>query len=113
MSAAEGAFYVFPNIAGICTSLGVVEAHEAMPPEVRARTSPAGMFQMFLLYRYGVATLDRNSFGSIGAHGQHYLRLSIATSMEHCREGVSRMRRAAEDRDGFARFLEKEKLWDE
>ncbi len=109
----KGAFYVFPNIAGICTSLGVVEAHEAMPPEVRARTSPAGMFQMFLLYRYGVATLDRNSFGSIGAHGQHYLRLSIATSMEHCREGVSRMRRAAEDRDGFARFLEEEKLWGE
>ena len=107
----KGAFYVFPNIGGICESLGIVEAYGAMTPEVQARTSPSGMFQMFLLYRYGVATLDRNSFGSIGAEGQHYLRLSIATSMENCQEGVARIGTAGSDRDGFARFLEEEKLW--
>ncbi len=107
----KGAFYVFPNIAGVCESLGVVEAHQAMPPEVRARTNPSNMFQMFLLYRYGVATMDRNSFGAIGAEGQHYLRLSIATSMESCQEGVGRMKEAAADREGFARFLDEEKLW--
>ncbi len=107
----KGAFYVFPNIAGVCESLGVIEAHEAMPAEVRARTSPSAMFQMFLLYSYGVATMDRNSFGSIGAEGQHYLRLSIATSMESCEEGVARMKTAAADADGFARFLEREQLW--
>ena len=48
----KGAFYVFPNIGGICESLGIVEAYGAMTPEVQARTSPSGMFQMFLLYRY-------------------------------------------------------------
>ena len=107
----KGAFYVFPNIGGICKSLGIVEAYEAMTPEVQARTSPSGMFQMFLLNRYGVATLDRDSFGSIGAEGQHYLRLSIATSMENCQEGAARIRTAAGDREGFVRFLEEEKLW--
>ncbi len=107
----KGAFYVFPNIAGVCEALGVIDAHAAMAPAARARTSPSGMFQMFLLYRYGVATMDRNSFGSIGAEGQHYLRLSIATSMANCHEGVARIERAAVDRDGFARFLEEEKLW--
>ena len=107
----KGAFYVFPNIGGICESLGIVQAYQAMGPQVQARTSPSGMFQMFLLYRYGVATLDRNSFGSIGAEGQHYLRLSIATSMENCQEGVARIGTAGGDRDGFARFLEEEKLW--
>jgi len=70
------------------------------------------MLQMFLLYRYGVATMDRNSFGSIGAEGQHYLRLSIATSMEQLQEGVARIARAVEDPDGFAAFLAEEKLWD-
>ncbi len=107
----KGAFYVFPNIAGICESLGILEAYESMAPEVQAQTSPSGMFQMFLLYRYGVATLDRNSFGSIGAEGKHYLRLSIATSMGDCQEGVSRIRSAAGDRDGFALFLEEGELW--
>ncbi len=107
----RGAFYVFPNVGGVCESLGILEAYEAMPTETRARTSPSGMLQMFLLYRYGVATMDRNSFGSIGAEGQHYLRLSIATSMDNCREGVGRIERASTDREGFARFLDEEKLW--
>ncbi len=74
-----GAFYLFPNIAGVCESLGAMEAHAALPAEARERTSPATLFQMFLLWRHHVATLDRRSFGRIGSDGQHYLRLSIAT----------------------------------
>lgn len=107
----KGAFYVFPNIAGVCRDLGVLEAHRAMSPEVAARTSPSGMFQMFLLYSYGVATMDRNSFGSIGAENQHFLRLSIATSLEQLKEGVGRIEKASRDTTGFEAFLEREKLW--
>ena len=67
---------------------------------------------MFLLYRYGVATMDRNSFGRIGAEGEHFLRLSIAASLERLREGVGRIERAAADCAGFAEFLAQERLWE-
>ncbi len=107
----RGAFYVFPNVAGVCETLGVLEAYDALPGAARARTTPAGMLQMFLLYRYGVATMDRASFGRIGADGQHFLRLSIANSMEDIREGVARIERASRDREGFAAFLVEEGLW--
>ncbi|MEE8523951.1 MAG: aminotransferase class I/II-fold pyridoxal phosphate-dependent enzyme [Thermoanaerobaculia bacterium] len=108
----KGAFYVFPNIAGVCERLGILRAHEEMLPAARQKTSPAGMFQMFLLYRYGVATMDRNSFGRIGADGQHYLRLSIANSREQLRAGVAKIAAAATDADGFRSFLDEERLWD-
>lgn len=107
----KGAFYVFPNVEGLCARLGVFEAYDALPDLARRRTTPAGMLQMFLLYRYGVATMDRASFGTIGAEGQHFLRLSIANSMEDIREGVSRIRAAADDEEGFGRFVAEEKLW--
>lgn len=107
----KGAFYVFPNVAGICEQLGILDAYQALPPAVQLRTSPSSMLQMFLLYRYGVATLDRNSFGKIGSEGQHFLRLSIAASMERLKEGIARIARASTDRDGFASFLQAEKLW--
>jgi bifunctional pyridoxal-dependent enzyme with beta-cystathionase and maltose regulon repressor activities len=55
--------------------------------------------------------MDRNSFGKVGAEGQHFLRLSIATSLERLKEGVERMRKAATDRDGFQAFLTEEKLY--
>jgi len=108
----KGAFYVFPNVAGVCERLGVLEAHQAMPEAAGARTSPSGMLQMFLLYRYGVATMDRYSFGRIGAQGQHFLRLSIANSLGELQRGVGRIAEAVEDREGFHRFLEEERLWD-
>jgi bifunctional pyridoxal-dependent enzyme with beta-cystathionase and maltose regulon repressor activities len=69
------------------------------------------MLQMFLLYRHGVATMDRNSFGKVGADGQHFLRLSIATSLERLKEGVARISRAATDVDGFQAFLSEEGLY--
>lgn len=107
----KGAFYVFPNVAGPCERLGVFDAHEALPEAQRRRTSPAGMLQMFLLYGHGVATMDRESFGRIGSEGQHFLRLSIATSMDRLRLGVARIAEAFADRDGFRRFLDEERLW--
>lgn len=105
----KGAFYVFPNVSGACERLGILEAWEAMSAAERARTSPSALFQMFLLYRYGVATMDRNSFGAIGAEGRHYLRLSIAADLKRLREGVDRIATAVQDRDGFRSFLQEEK----
>lgn len=107
-----GAFYLFPNIGGVCESIGAIRAHAELPAPIRARTSPAGLFQMFLLWRHHVATLDRASFGRIGCDGQHYLRLSIATGMDDLKLGLARLRCAAEDRAGFAAFVaEGEHLW--
>ena len=107
----KGAFYVFPNVAGVCEQLGIIDAYNALPTARRARTAPSAMLQMFLLYSYGVATMDRNSFGKIGAEGQHFLRLSIATSLDRLKEGMSRITTASTDRAGFARFMEQEKLY--
>jgi aspartate aminotransferase len=107
-----GAFYLFPNIAGVCESIGAVAAHAELAPEVRERTSPATLFQMFLLWQYHVATMDRRSFGRIGSDGQHYLRLSIATGLDDLRLGLDRIRTAAADRDGFRTFVrEGRHLW--
>lgn len=101
----RGAFYVFPNIAGLCTRLGVLQAHESLPEVVRPHTSPSTLFQMFLLFRYHVATMDRQSFGRIGTHGKHFLRISIATAAEDLREAVRRIEAAAQDRRSFAEFV--------
>ena len=101
----KGAFYVFPNVEGACRELGILDAHAAMPMPARTRTSPSGLLQRFLLERYGVATMDRNSFGRIGADGEHYLRLSIASAMERLEEGVRRIGKACADKDGCADFL--------
>jgi aspartate aminotransferase len=107
----RGAFYVFPNVAGVCERLGILDAWSALPERERRDVGPSAMLQMFLLYRYGVATMDRNSFGTVDAGGQHFLRLSIAASLERLREGVGRIAKAADDRDGFEAFLEEERLW--
>jgi len=107
----KGAFYVFPNVAGVCERLGVVAAYTNLSEKSRRRTSPSGMLQMFLLYRYGVATMDRASFGRIGSEGQHFLRLSIANSMDDIQRGVARMEEAFDDPAGFEAFLAEEGLW--
>jgi aspartate/methionine/tyrosine aminotransferase len=107
-----GAFYVFPNIGGLCEGLGVGSAFEALPKQVQAATSPSSLFQMFLLFRYHVAAMDRRSFGAIGAQGRHFLRLSIATGIDDLKEAVNRIARAAKDKDGFAAFMkEAEPPW--
>jgi aspartate/methionine/tyrosine aminotransferase len=101
----QGAFYVFPNIGGLCESLGTFAAHQSLPEAVRHRTSPATLFQMFLLFRYHVATVDRRSFGEIGSEGKHFLRLSIATGLDDLKEALARIARAGTDRSGFASFV--------
>jgi aspartate aminotransferase len=99
-----GAFYVFPNIAGVCKQLGILAAYGSLDTDARARTSPSRMLQGFLLERYGVATMDRNSFGRIGADGEHFLRLSIAASLERLREGIRRMQQAFSDQKGWNEY---------
>ena len=101
----KGAFYVFPNIAGICETLGVNEAYAALPRHVRETTTPSTLFQLFLLFKHHVATLDRKSFGRIGSEGKHYLRLSIATSTAELELGMERIRAASRDADGFREFV--------
>jgi aspartate/methionine/tyrosine aminotransferase len=97
----RGAFYVFPNVAGVCEQLGILAAYGTLDADAHARTSPSRMLQGFLLERYGVATMDRNSFGRIGADGEHFLRLSIAASLERLREGIKRMQQAFSDKAGW------------
>jgi aspartate aminotransferase len=101
----EGAFYVFPNIAGVCRQLGILEAYDKLPATKKAQTSPSTLFQMFLLYHHGVATMDRRSFGNIGSEGKHYLRLSTATDMDSLKEGVRRIEVASKDIEGFRKFM--------
>lgn len=100
-----GAFYLFPNISGMCEALGAIEAHAGMPAADRVRSSPATLVQMFLLWRHHVATMDRRSFGSLGSEGQHYLRLSIATGLDDLQLGLERIRAAAADIAGFQQFI--------
>lgn len=104
-----GAFYLFPNISGMCETLGAIEAHQNLPPPDRARSSPSTLVQMFLLWRYQVATMDRRSFGSIGSEGQHYLRISIATALDDLKLGLERIRNAATDVSGFQKFIQEGK----
>jgi aspartate aminotransferase len=101
----KGAFYVFPNIAGVCQTLGILDAFQSLPPELQRKTSPSTLFQLFLLFEYQVATLDRKSFGRLGTEHLHYLRLSIATDMDSLQEGLRRLAAAAAERDGFQRFF--------
>ena len=101
----KGAFYVFPNIAGVCQNLGILDAYKRLPADIQKRTSPSTLFQLFLLFQHQVATLDRKSFGRIGTESMHYLRLSIATDTASLQEGLTRIAAAAQDRAGFERYV--------
>jgi aspartate/methionine/tyrosine aminotransferase len=101
----RGAFYVFPNVTGILAGLGAFDLFDALPPETKARSSPATLLQLFLLYRYRVASMDRRSFGTLGSEGENYLRLSIATGDEDLMEAMRRIATAADDAAGFKEFV--------
>jgi len=101
----RGAFYAFPNVGGVLERLGATEAYRALPEETRRRTSPATLFQLFLLHRYRVATMDRRSFGIRGSEGQHFLRISIATGDDDLRKAVDRIAEASQDVGGFRDFV--------
>ena len=103
----KGAFYVFPNIGGVCKDLGVLDAFQSLPDGIRPKTSPSTLFQMFLLFEYQVATMDRKSFGRIGTEDLHFLRISIATDKESLKEAVKRIGVAAQDKKGFKKFFDR------
>ena len=101
----SGAFYVFPNIAGVVRDMGIDRVYADLPEDIRKTTSPSTLFQMFLLWEYHVATMDRKSFGQIGTENMHYLRLSIATGLEDLKLGMERMAAAIDDKAGFEKFI--------
>ena len=101
----KGAFYVFPNIEGVIEKLGASEEFDALPGEIRRNSSPATLFQLFLLHHYHVATMDRRSFGKLDSEGQHFLRLSIATGANDLAEAVERIDMASNDAEGFRAFI--------
>ena len=101
----SGAFYVFPNVGGVCESIGAVEAYNNLPKDIKEKSSPSTLFQMFLLFQYGVASMDRKSFGRIGTEGMHFLRLSIATGIDDLKTGLERIAKASKDNDGFAKYI--------
>jgi aspartate aminotransferase len=101
----KGAFYVFPNIAGVMDNLGALQAFEALPESTRLDSSPATLFQLFLLHKYHVASMDRRSFGALDSEGQHFIRLSIATGSDDLAEAVRRIDSASSDEIGFRAFI--------
>lgn len=102
----RGAFYVFPNIEGICEKLGIFEAHASLPQAKARQISPSKLFQKFLIYHHGVATMDRQSFGSIGTEKLHFLRLSTATDLDSIKMGIRRIDEASRDKKGFSEFMQ-------
>ncbi len=101
----KGAFYAFPNVESALRRIGAIAAYDGLPAELRAETSPATLFQLFLLHRYHVASMDRRSFNVLGSEGQHFLRLSTANADEELAEAVRRIGEAAYDANGFEAFL--------
>ena len=102
-----GAFYAFINVADICKRVGAVEfsaCNSELPP-------PSTLFQLFALYKHGVATLDRAAFGVVGSEGQHYIRISLASDIEALKTGVSRLAEASVDVNGFQAFLKQSELY--
>jgi len=105
----KGAFYVFPNIRGVCEKLEIFKQYKSLPDEIKKKTSPSKLLQMFLIYKHGVATMDRQSFGAIGTEDMHFLRLSTATDLESIKEGIARIKKASKDIEGFTEFMKKGK----
>ncbi|THB78713.1 MAG: aminotransferase class I/II-fold pyridoxal phosphate-dependent enzyme [Desulfobacteraceae bacterium] len=99
-----GAFYAFPNISGICQALGILEHYERLREQGLNPIQPASMFQLFLIYHHGVATVDRSSFGSLFCENEHYIRLSLASDLDTLEEGVRRIGAASSDTEGWAQF---------
>lgn len=103
-----GAFYVFPNVDGVCANLGIHDFHRGLSQERKRRTSPATLLTRFLLYYHGVALVDRRSFGVLGSEGQHFVRLSYATDMASIEKGIAAIGAGSRDVNGFRRFTEDE-----
>ena len=76
----RGAFYVFPNVTGVCRTMGFGSANELCD---------------YLLNEAGVAVLPRTCFGR-RLEDEEYIRLSFATSDENIVEGLRSFRKAVE-----------------
>lgn len=100
----QGAMYLYPNITKICENLGINEVYLNLPSEMKRRSSPSTIFQMFALYYHQVAMLDQRAFGAQKHYPQSYIRLSLTSSLEILNEGVKRIQAAATDIDGFKRY---------
>lgn len=105
----KGAFYLFPNINGICEQLDAISLYNALDDETRLNTSPSTLIQMFALYHHHVAVMDRKSFGNIGIEGMHYLRLSTAADLPVLLSGIERLKTAFSDKKGFKDFVQRGK----
>lgn len=103
----KGAFYLFPNIQGVCETIGAIDAYQALPASVQAQTSPSTLFQMFALYHHHVAAMDRRSFGQQGSQNEHYLRISYAADKSLLEQGIQRLSKACSDLNGFQQFIHK------
>ena len=101
-----GAFYVFPNVDGVCGELGIHHFFSGLSEERKKKTSPATILMRFLLYYHGVALVDRRSFGVQKSEGQHFLRLSYATDLDTIKAGIARIREGGRDKAGFRKFTE-------
>ena len=99
-----GAFYAFPNVSEACNHLGILNRHREYAAQGLRPLAPATIFQLFALYRHGVATVDRGAFGRIGSEGQHFVRISLASDRESLMEGVRRLAAAATDTAGCDAF---------
>ena len=99
-----GAFYVFPNVNGLCENLGIHHFYTNLVDAQQAKTSPATLLTRFLLYVHGVALVDRRSFGVRQSEGQHFVRLSIAAAMDSLKEGIQRIIAASNNTAGFKEF---------
>jgi aspartate/methionine/tyrosine aminotransferase len=90
----EGAFYVWPNVTGVCQTLGL--------PDSKA-------LQNYLLHEAGVAVLGRQCFGRRAPEeDQEYVRFSYASSIDAIREGLKRIEEAVGDTDRAQAFLQKQ-----
>lgn len=75
-----GAFYVFPNVTGVCRSKGFADSRA---------------LARHLLLEGNVAVLGRNCFGKRNRGEEaEYIRLSYAASRADIEEGIRRMREA-------------------
>jgi len=78
----KGAFYIYPNVTEVCQNLGLSDSKQ---------------LQEYLLYNANVAVLGRTCFGQrCEGEREEYIRLSYATSKEDIKEGLKRIREAAE-----------------